>query len=50
MATLDKLMQDVTQQLKQQSVSWGSLILLVSGLGVMIAMMVMYSHQPLTTF
>lgn len=49
MATLDKLMQDVTQQMKQQSVSWGSLILWVCGLGVIITMMMIYSHQPLTT-
>jgi len=47
MATLNKLMQNVTQQMNQQSVSWGSLILLICGLGVMITMMVMYSHQPL---
>ncbi len=46
MATLNNLMRNVTQQMNQQSVSWGSLILLVCGLGVMIAMMVMYSQQP----
>lgn len=41
MANLNKL----KQQMNQQSVSWGSLILLVCGLGVVIAMMVMYSYQ-----
>lgn len=43
MATRNKLWQQMTAQ----SVSWGSLLLLVCGLGVTIFMMVMYSQQPL---
>lgn len=43
MASRNKLWEQITEQ----SVSWGSLLLLVGGLGVVIFMMVMYSQQPL---
>ncbi|WNN91213.1 hypothetical protein [Gloeocapsopsis dulcis] len=43
MATRNKLQQQMTDQ----SVSWGSLMLLVCGLGIIIFMMVMYSQQAL---
>ncbi|MBW4636711.1 MAG: hypothetical protein KME05_00465 [Gloeocapsa sp. UFS-A4-WI-NPMV-4B04] len=39
MATINKLM----KQMNQESVSWGSIMLLICGLGVLISMMVMYS-------
>lgn len=48
MVTFNKLMRNFTQQIAQGSVSWGSLILLIYGLGVIITMMVIYSYnQPL---
>ncbi|MES1022686.1 MULTISPECIES: hypothetical protein [Chroococcaceae] len=37
----------VWQQMTEHSASWGSLLLLICGLGVTIFMMVMYSQQPL---
>lgn len=41
MATLNKLM----KQMNQESVSWGSIMLLICGLGVLISMMAMYSDS-----
>lgn len=44
MAILNKWVKNVAQQIESQSVSWGSLIILVCMLGGLLLMMVRFSH------
>jgi hypothetical protein len=45
MAPLNKLVNNLTQKVAADSTSWGSLAILVGGLGVLLLMMVMFSYS-----
>lgn len=45
MAPLNKLVNNFTQKAKADSTSWGSLAMLVCGLGVLLLMMVIFSYS-----
>lgn len=44
MAPLNKLARDFTEKIATDSTSWGSLAILVFGLGLVLVMMVLFSH------
>jgi uncharacterized membrane-anchored protein len=44
-APLHKLVNNFTQKVAADSTSWGSLAILVCGLGVLLLMMVIYSYS-----
>jgi len=45
MAVINRMFKNMSQQLTEQSVSWGSLMVWVSGLTVVILMMVFFSQS-----
>lgn len=45
MAPLNKLTHDFTQKITADSTSWGSLAILIFGLGLVLAMMVLFSYR-----
>lgn len=45
MAPINKLTRDFTQKIAADSTSWGSLAILIFGLGLVLVMMVIFSYH-----
>lgn len=45
MAPFNKLAHDFTEKISADSTSWGSLAILILGLGVLLVMMVLFSYR-----